>query len=295
MFKNLVVALDLESDGDRALPVVEALTRRSSARVDLITVSSPGMPSTVDAWELERRARRHGWERDGWTVVHDVDVADGIVQHAAGVADPLVVMATDARGSLAGRLVPGIPHDVLRRWGGPVLLIGPNVPHGWAPPRTTLVAWVGREDPTGVVAAILAWQRTFEARPPVLVDVVRSGEPGGPVAGRLAAVAEQLAAAGVPADTTVLHGDDRVSTLDAHAGRLDGAVHVAASAHLAEGRVHWHRTTRELLRGAARPVLVVPDPSAPLARPVTVAADLHTAFHSSAVLPAGPLTPIATA
>ena len=67
MFKTLVVALDLEADGDRALRVVQALARLGPVRVDLVTVSSPGMPTAADAYELERRARRFGWNPDAWT------------------------------------------------------------------------------------------------------------------------------------------------------------------------------------------------------------------------------------
>src|SRR4051794_15536300 len=62
MFKTLVVALDLEADGDRALPVVRALSRAGTVAVDLVTVSSPGLPAAADAYELEHRAVANGWD-----------------------------------------------------------------------------------------------------------------------------------------------------------------------------------------------------------------------------------------
>src|SRR5262245_19698257 len=69
MFKTLVVALDLEPDGDRALPVAAALARAGGLAVDLVTVSSPGLPPAADAYELERRAHAYGWGPDSWSVV----------------------------------------------------------------------------------------------------------------------------------------------------------------------------------------------------------------------------------
>ena len=94
---KIVVALDLEADGDRALPVVQALERTGSVAVDLMTVSSPGMPTAGDAYELERRADEFGWRGDGWSIVHDDDAASGIVRHVSRRNDTLLVMATSAR------------------------------------------------------------------------------------------------------------------------------------------------------------------------------------------------------
>ena len=52
MFTSLVVALDLEATGDRALPVVRALSRLADVAVELVTVSSPRLPrtSTRSSW-----------------------------------------------------------------------------------------------------------------------------------------------------------------------------------------------------------------------------------------------------
>ena len=127
MFKTLVVALDLEADGDRALGVVQALARMGPVRVDLVTVSSPGMPTAPDSYELERRARQFGWDGDSWSIVHDVDAASALVQHAAQRNDALLVMATSARRPWSSTMFGSVPGEVLRTTDRPVLLIGPNV------------------------------------------------------------------------------------------------------------------------------------------------------------------------
>jgi nucleotide-binding universal stress UspA family protein len=264
MFKNLVVALDLEADGDRALPVVQALASGSSARVDLVTVASPGMPTAADAYELEGRARRHGWDCDSWTIVHDIDAADGLLQHVARLEDPLIVMATDARAPWTSPIVGSVTHDVPRRTNRPVLLVGPRVPWWWTPRETTLLACVAWEDAARAIAPITSWQETFAAPRPVLAEVVSDVDQATPARRHLTDVADLLAAQGVHPDAEVLHGDDPVVALEAAADRLLGAVYVATSARYTDGRLHWHSTTRDLVRRAARPVLVVPARPAPL-------------------------------
>src|SRR5215216_3660965 len=110
MFKTLIVALDLEADGDRALPVVQALARTGAVTVELVTVSSPGMPPAPDAYELIQRAQTFGWAHDVGTVVHDIDPALGLVQHVARRPEGLLVMATSARRPWASSLFDSVPH-----------------------------------------------------------------------------------------------------------------------------------------------------------------------------------------
>jgi nucleotide-binding universal stress UspA family protein len=265
MFKTLVVALDLEADGDRALPVVEALSRAGSVVVDLVTVSSPGMPSAADAYELERRARAHGWDCESWSVVHDVDVGRGLVQHAARRDDPLLVMATSARPPWCSSLFGGVPHDVLRNSDRPVLLIGPNVPSSYAPDHSTLLACLDAGDTADrAVPAIVAWQQAFATEPPEVVEVVpeRSGEAS--ARGRVGVFADLLVAHHLRPITAVLTGDDPVEALEREADHLVGPVFAATSARYTDGRLHWHSTTRDLVHGATRPVLVVPARPGPL-------------------------------
>jgi hypothetical protein len=43
MFSSIVVPLDLEAQGDRALPVAGALAAKAGILLELVTVSSPGV------------------------------------------------------------------------------------------------------------------------------------------------------------------------------------------------------------------------------------------------------------
>jgi nucleotide-binding universal stress UspA family protein len=265
VYKTLVVALDLEADGDRALPVVKALSSAGKVAVDLVTVSSPGLPSSPDAHELEHRARRNGWDADSWSVVHDVDVAGGLLQHVARHDDPLLVMATSGRTPWSSAVFGGIPHDVLRRADRPVLLVGPHVPWWFAPDRTTLVACLdAKEQAARAIPSILAWQETFAADAPRLVEVTCDLHPDAAAQARLDEFARMLAAQGIHPDVDLLHGDDPVLALEGAADRLLGPIYVATSARYTDGRLHWHSTTRDLVHRGTKPVLVVPARPSPL-------------------------------
>ncbi len=281
MYKTLVVALDLDGDGDRALPVVEALARSGPVAVDLVTVCEPGLDTTVDAFELERRAARHGWGRDAWTIVRDVDTAGGLVQHAARRADALVVMATSARRPWMSSLSGGVTRDVLQQIDRPVLLVGPGVVHRGATSCTTLVGCVGPDEPMDrAIPAIVDWQETFTTTPPQFAEVLPIGTVDDTAAqGRLADLAARLARHNVHGGRTVVYDDDVLGGLEALAASLPGPVYVATSARYTDGRLHWHSTTQQLVQHATNPVLVVSarPTSRPHGRPIGV--DEHVAFH----------------
>lgn len=285
MFKTLVVALDLDVDGDRVLPVVQALAGSGDVAVDLVTVSSPGLPSAVDTYELERRARAYGWDCDSWSLVHDVDVSRGLVQHAARRPDPLMVMATAGRRPWSSSVFGSIPHDVLRSSDRPVLLVGPHVPCWFAPARTTLLTCLDAgETAARAVPAIVSWQQTFAAGSPQITEVVSTRAQVAPAQQRVGAFADLLATNRLRATTSVLCDDDPISALEQEAHRLDGAIFVATSARYTDGRLHWHSTTRDLVHRASRPVLVIPARPAPL-QPTRsiVEGDGHAAFHDTTV------------
>jgi nucleotide-binding universal stress UspA family protein len=285
MYKTLVVALDLEADGDRALPIVKALSNAGKVAVDLVTVSSPGLPSTPDAYELEHRARSNGWDADAWSVVHDIDVAGGLLQHVARHEDPLLVMATSGRAPWSSAVFGGIPHDVLRRADRPVLLIGPHVPWWFAPQRTTLVACLdAKERAARAIPSILSWQATFATDAPHLAEVISTVQPDASAQDRLDEFARMLAAQGIHPDVDLLYGDDPIVALERAADRLLGAIYVATSARYTDGRLHWHSTTRDLVHRATKPVLVVPARPSPL--PLRLARTdpaEHVAFHDVTV------------
>ncbi len=123
-FSSIVVALDLGSSGDRALLVARSLAEHSNIPVELVTVSSPNVADDVDAYELRRRARAHGWPDAACTIVHDDNPARGIVDHLARRDGALLVMAADKR-PLRTRVLGNIGEEVLRTSSRPVLLVGP--------------------------------------------------------------------------------------------------------------------------------------------------------------------------
>jgi nucleotide-binding universal stress UspA family protein len=126
-FRWVVVALDFDAGGDRALPVARSLAERSGVPVELLTVSSPNAAGDVDAYELRRRALANGWPEEACTIVRDDDPAHGIVGHLSRREGALLVMAapTQARRS---RVLGGACEQVLRSVNCPVLLVGPGVP-----------------------------------------------------------------------------------------------------------------------------------------------------------------------
>ena len=290
MFKTLVVALDLDDDGDRALPVVHALARRAHLRVDLVTVSEPGMPSAPDAYELERRAHQWGWDSDSWTIVHDIDAADGIVEHAARQPDPLVVMATTAKRPMSSSVFGSVTRDVLRRCRVPVLLIGPSVPSSSPLGPPSLVAAM---DPDALdevtVPAITRWMETFGGPAPRLVEVIGPFDDDRQARRRLEAASGELAARLVRAERLVVIADDPIAGLDEAADDLTNPVYVAVSSRYTDDRLHWHSTTQRLVAHAPGPVLVVPARALPVEAqppPAQHLTEEHRAFHDRTT-PAG--------
>lgn len=257
MFKTLVVALDLEPQGDRALDVVKVLARCAPVHVELVTVSSPGMPSAPDEYELRRRAEQLGCEHTTWSVLHEADVAAALVRHTARHDGALLVMATSARHPLA--VVGNTGREVLSRSDRPVLLVGPNV--DWTDPLalTTIVACMDASD-TGQRAAptIVDWHATFGGPPPQVAEVVPDDDEGNVASERVRHLVGLLAIQHVAAEPRVVHDDHPVRGLETLASGGAAPLYVTTSARYSDGRLHWHSTTQQLIRDAQGPVLVVP-------------------------------------
>ena len=127
-FTSIVVALDLEANGDRALPVARGLAELGGIPVELLTVSSPHIAEDVDVFELRRRAAENGWPDNCYTIAHDNHPAQAIVDLVQRRDGALLVMATSAQPPLAGHLLGNVIEEVLEAIDQPVLLVGPNVP-----------------------------------------------------------------------------------------------------------------------------------------------------------------------
>ena len=123
-FTSIVVALDLESGGDHALPVARVLAEQGGVPVELLTVSSPNVDEDIDVFELTQRLRENGWPDDGYLIVHDNHPGKAIVEVIERRSNALLVMA--ARASLAGPLRLRVVDEVLAAAEQPVLLVGPH-------------------------------------------------------------------------------------------------------------------------------------------------------------------------
>jgi len=264
MFTSIVIALDLEPAGDRALPIAASLSALTDVSVELLTVESPGISEAADAFELRRRATAHGWPVDSYTILHDNDPARAIGDHVNAQPGALLIMSTSAKSPLKRQFLGSVSEAVLSRVDGPVLLVGPHVPAGADMSRPTLVACVDSTDAAmRALPVITAWTQTFTSATPWVVEVlppIRASDAGRDVveSANVHFLAQQLLAAHVEASWEVLHGADVGGRLEEFIADVDDPVLVATSTNWTDDRTHWHSTTRRLVQRASRPVLVIP-------------------------------------
>jgi nitroimidazol reductase NimA-like FMN-containing flavoprotein (pyridoxamine 5'-phosphate oxidase superfamily)/nucleotide-binding universal stress UspA family protein len=266
MFGSIVVALDLEAGGDRALPVVRGLARAGNLPVSLLTVSSPNLSEARDVYELRRRAEANGWPVEGCTVAHDNDAARAIVEAVERRDRPLLVMATSAKGPLKAQFLGGVTEDVLGLIDRPLLLVGPRVPSDFELAHPTPIVYAERGDVAeAAVAAIASWKRTFGGPDPVLAEL---GDAAAEAAGARApspadSFSTLLAAEGIDAGRAVVDQDAVDSWLDGVASEVPDSVVVSTSARWADKHSRGRSTTRRIVQRSMRPVLVVPARYAP--------------------------------
>lgn len=282
MFMSIVVALDLEQEGDRALPVAASLSAQSGVPVELLTVSSPGVSEDSDAFELHRRATANGWPITSGTVVHCNDPAQAIIDHLDKRPGALLVMSTSAKSPLTRRFLGSVSEAVLCRIDRPVLLVGPHVSADVDMLHPTLVACVDSTDAaTRAVPVIKAWVDTFAGAPPWVVEVLPvppTGRGGGQQVVESANVhvlAQKLMAADVRTMWEVLHGTDVADRLQDFIAGVPSPVLLATSTNWTDIRSHWHSTTRRLVQQSDRPVLVVPARASSTAGRTSEATDDH--------------------
>jgi nucleotide-binding universal stress UspA family protein len=271
MFTTIVVPLDLEPGGDRALPVAAALSAHAGVELELVTVSSPGMSEAFDQNELRLRADRTG-RPASVHVLHDNEPAAALVTFLADRPGALVVMATRARSPLGEMVLGSVSEELLTHTGHPILLVGPRADvedfHG----SPTLVAGVdGTEFSAALLPTVVTWQASFDGPHPWLVEVLpvaREPEALGDSAesSYVHRLATALARAGVEAEWEVTHGRHAADALIDFADHVADAVIAVASARWTDPH-HAHRTSvaRRLAHHAHHPVLVVPADPARLA------------------------------
>jgi nucleotide-binding universal stress UspA family protein len=227
MFSSVVVPLDLEPHGDRALPIAGRLAATAGIPLELVTVSSPAVTEEVDRYELERRGRATAvpWTA---TILHDDDPAAAIVGFVAQRPGALVVMATRARSAIGQLVLGSVSEGLLSHADRPFLLIGPKASPDAPSVALTPVAGteVGlRADAIG--AALDAWAASFDGPPPQLAET----SPDGQAVDALMALADQVD---------------------------DSLIVVASSRWTDPERTHLRSVARRLAHDARHPVLVVP-------------------------------------
>ena len=236
MFSSVVVPLDLEPHGDRALPIARRLAATAGIPLELVTVSSPAVTEEVDRYELERRGRAGDapWTA---TILHDNDPAAAIVGFVAQRPGALVVMATKARSAIGELVLGSVSEGLLSHADGPFLLVGPNASTDGSPTGLTPVAGIEDGSPSDAVGtALAAWSASFDGPPPRLADVGSGG--------RAAEALMELA------------------------DRVDNAIIVVASARWTDpDRTHLRSVARRLAHSAHHPVLVVPAERVPAPAP----------------------------
>jgi nucleotide-binding universal stress UspA family protein len=264
-FTSIVVALDLESGGDHALPVARVLAEQGGIPVELLTVSSPNVEEDIDVFELTQRLRENGWPDDGYLIVHDNHPGRAIVDVMERRSNALLVMA--ARASLAGPLRLRVVDEVLAAARQPVLLVGPHAHMSEDAPKPALVVCADRTDAAvTAVPAVARWAATFGASDTWVTEVVPTVTAGTSSGDRpsehVRHLARLLADVGVESSWVVLHGDEPDVRIEEFGTQLRNPIFVSTSGRWTDGRRHWHSTTRQLVRRSTRPVLVVPaDPT----------------------------------
>ena len=264
MFTSIVVPLDLEAQGDRALPIAGALAAKAGILLELVTVSSPGLSEESDAYELEQRGRVSDatWKA---TVLHDNDPSAAMVGFLADRPDALVVMATRARTAVGGLILGSLSEDLLSHSHHPILLVGPNASIEDPPPAPTLVAGVER-GPTSnqMLPTLLQWNATFGGPPAWLVEVSTEdtdlseiGEVAEP--SDVHWLAQRLKEHDIDSESEVAHARHPTIGLTEFADRVIDAVIVVASSRWTDPQHHHLRSVaRRLTHQAHQPVLVVP-------------------------------------
>ena len=271
MFSSVVVVANVETGRVRGIPVAVELAHQGQLPVTVLSVASPASRSADPA---QRRRLLPEELSDSLLVIHEDDVATGIVEHVRNRDGVLLVMDTNARSLVTQRLHGSISVRVLQEVRQPVLLVGPAVPDPVPMSSPTLIVCTDRsQDSVAALPVVESWQRTFGGgggggcgggnRPSIVEVMPTAAWPEGTSDDAVEhehvdALATVLADHGIDAATRVLHGGDSVKWLLEFAEHVDEAVFVATSTRWAGGRSHWYSTTRRLVQRSPRPVLVVP-------------------------------------
>jgi nucleotide-binding universal stress UspA family protein len=260
VYRSVLVPLDLSFDADRALPVADSLAKRTGVRVDVVSVTSPGIDAHHDIGEVRAHACAMGVNLCGIHIRHDDDVAGGVIAQAAS-DDALLCCATHARGRWTELLLHNTSADIIRRSTRPLLLVGPETEIVPRPGFTHVLACVDGSPATPQVASTAAmWGRLLETKVHVLEVVDEDHPDDTPMAwSPCQRIASTLQGLGIDTTWDLVVSDDPAEAIRRAAHDLGSPLLVMGThghpeiEHPALGRV-----SLAVVQDSPHPVLVVP-------------------------------------
>jgi nucleotide-binding universal stress UspA family protein len=245
--RTIVVPLDGSAVADAALPVAHHLAVAFRAEVQRITVRDGSGQPRVDV------------ELDG-------DPAKAIVEHAATLDAPLIVLSGHGHSGWTKRLVGSVADEVVRKSDAPVVVVGPNIDRSQPllAPRALLVAVGPPPVPPSLVPAAVGWAAMLRASmtlahvvSPEIADVLeRSTDEATALVPDLEALAEQAERLGLEDVTAKLIVSEHPSrALLELADTFIPPVLVVAQASAAEDIDQSDQLTYKLLRHSRWPIL----------------------------------------
>ena len=298
MLKAILVPLDGSTTGEEALPVAEHLARRAGATLHLATVYVPPSalllageaPAAAAALDDDARRRTEAYlERsaDAARCAQGLSVTATLLEGPPAVAlahyarahhMDLVVMTTHGRGGLSRWWLGSVADRLLRRTTVPVLLLPPRAHPQAGEFHRILVALGGESDETVLEPAVgiaglgsgtaLHLVRVVPPSVPIMSPLTAFPAPARPdwakrreIEARtaLARTASRLEGRGVQASTEVLAAENVAEAVLDQAGAMAADL-IIVGTHGAGGveRLILGSVADKVIRGAGRPVLVVP-------------------------------------
>jgi nucleotide-binding universal stress UspA family protein len=253
-FNSMIVALDFGPAADRILPIVGRMARVGGLGLQLVTTASRGLED-YDLQDLSARAQSiHGCPVTSHVVSGD-DPAGALAELAGRQRDAMLCLASHGRTAVGDLILGSMTEELLRRHGGPMLAIGPDVPDDYELGEQLLVAIDEGTVNTALLEVSAAWQATFGGTIELFEAVTRGA---GAVAIEPTSELRAAKASLRTARTTVVESHDPARAIG-DAAMTSGSV-IAVVGHARGGleRVVRGSVTGELLHLAAVPLLIVP-------------------------------------
>jgi nucleotide-binding universal stress UspA family protein len=273
VYHTIAVALDRAGRGERALPIVSALARRSLAEVVLLSVRGAGAGQSPDAAVADDVARLVArLEAEGVRARAEVFFTYGrpaagvIVDAVRQLRADLLALGSRGRGDLAGLLLGSVGHRVAARLDCPILLVHDGRPStGVRRIRRLLLAVNDSEEAMGAIEATTDLAREHGAAVMVVhalahPETDRRGRPAQRDTGDavLEYARQQVARSERPVQTQLLAGTGPVAARLAEAAeRWHADLIVVGSRRLTDlGGLLLGSVAHDLVRRTHRPVLL---------------------------------------